>query len=203
MLVVSLSPGAGAVASLSSGAAHGWPGGIWTALGQQLALLLLLSVAAIGIASLLVSLPWAIPLLSAAGALYLGWIGARFLLAAMRPGGVETASAASSSPALRCPIPATRTGMLWRGFLVNATNPKALLALFVLTPRFIDPARPLLWQYGVIAASMVLIDLVIMSGYTIIGARLSGFLINTAWQRRSDACFGCLFLVAAAFIALG
>lgn len=199
MLLISLSPGPGAVASMSSGAAHGWRRGIWTAVGQQLALLLFLVISALGQASLFSAIPGSIGALTALGAAYLGWVGARMLLAAFRPG-VENREPDEAAPA-RQTVPSSPGGKVLRGFLVNASNPKALLALFVITPRFVDPARPLPPQYLLIAASMVAIDLVVMSGYTAIGSRILRSLGGELWRRRLDGVFGCLFLVAAVLVA--
>lgn len=197
MLLISLSPGAGAVASMSSGAAHGWRRGIWTAIGQQLALLLFLLISAIGLASLLNSIPASICLLTLVGAGYLAWVGLRLLIAALRP---QNETQRIAPPARRA-IPSHPTGMVLHGFFVNASNPKALLALFVITPRFIDPAHSLPLQYCLIAASMVAIDLAVMSGYTAIGARILRSFKSALWRRRIDGFFGCLFLIAAVLVA--
>jgi homoserine/homoserine lactone efflux protein len=199
-----LSPGAGAVASISSGAAHGWRRGIWTAVGQQLALLLFLAISAVGVASLLVSIPGSIRILSALGAAYLAWVGLRLLWgAAFPPYAPHESQSSKNRRSSLGTIPPSARGMLLYGFLANASNPKALLSLFVITPRFIDPAQALPFQYILIAATMVGIDLVVMSGYTAIGARFLRILDSEIWRRRVDAFFGCLFLFVAAFVARG
>ena len=51
--VISLSPGAGAIASMSSGLNYGFARGYWTALGLQLGLLLQIAVVAAGVGALL------------------------------------------------------------------------------------------------------------------------------------------------------
>lgn len=195
MAVISLTPGAGAVASMSSGAANGWPHGVWTAVGQQLALVFLLLVAAVGLASLLHSIPGSFAVLQIVGGLYLAWVGLRLIWQSFREAHCE-------APA-RQAIPASAAGMLRHGFLVNATNPKALITLFVIVPRFLDASRPLLPQYSAMGVLMVIIDLLVMSGYTIIGAWLLRSLRDVRWRRRTDRIFGCLFLVAAWVVAMG
>ncbi len=47
--IISLSPGAGAIASMSSGLNYGFVRGYWTALGLQLGLLLQIGVVAAGV----------------------------------------------------------------------------------------------------------------------------------------------------------
>lgn len=195
MALISLTPGSGAVASMSSGAAHGWPHGIWTSLGQQLALIFLLLIAAAGLSSLLHAVPGALTVLQIIGALYLTWIGASLLVASFREN-------QTSGPQRRT-IPSSPLGMIKLGFLVNATNPKALLAMFVITPRFLDLSHPLASQYAILGLVMVTIDQVVMSGYTALGAWLLRSLTEARHRRRMDRFFGILFLIAAAFVAKG
>lgn len=195
MGLISLTPGAGAVASMSSGAAHGLYRGIWTSVGQQLALVFLLVIAAAGVSSVLHAMPGALLVLQLIGALYLAWIGGKLLLASFR-------EEKNHGPA-RQAIPASPWGMLRHGFLVNATNPKALLALFVITPRFLDTAHPLAPQYVVMGLVMVGLDLVVMAGYTALGAWLLRSLTEARHRKRMDRFFGLLFLVAALIVALG
>ena len=199
MLLISVSPGAGAVASMSSGSVHGWRRGIWTAVGQQMALLFFLLISAVGLASLLASVPGSIGILTLMGSAYLTWVGLRLLIAAVRPrnDSQEPIEPTSVQPT----IPSSPGGLVLHGFFVNASNPKALLALFVITPRFVDPEQSLLFQYSLIAASMVAIDLAVMSGYTAIGSRVLRSLKDDFWRRRIDGFFGCLFLLAAALVA--
>ena len=47
--IISLSPGAGAIASMSSGLNYGFARGYWTALGLQLGLVLQVTVVAAGV----------------------------------------------------------------------------------------------------------------------------------------------------------
>jgi homoserine/homoserine lactone efflux protein len=193
MTLISLTPGAGAVASMSGGAAHGWRRGIWTAVGQQLALAAELAVVALGLASLLRAWPALFLALQVLGILYLAWIGCSLLIASFR--------AAPEGAARRREIPSTPVGMVWHGFVVNATNPKALVSLFAIAPRFLDPAHPLAPQYLVMGLTMVAVDMAVMSGYTAAGAGLLRKLDDPAGHRRADRIFGAVFLVAAALLA--
>lgn len=195
MAVISLTPGAGAVASMSSGASYGWGRGIWTAVGQQLALVFLLVIAAVGLSSLLHAVPFAFFVMQLAGAMYLAWIGIRLILQSFHENQL-------GGPG-RQAIPSTPQGMIRHGFLVNATNPKALLAMFVITPRFLNPQEALVPQYAIMGLCMVTIDIVVMAGYTAVGASVLRSLTDSRWRRRVDRFFGSLFLLAAVVVARG
>ncbi|WP_259643540.1 LysE family transporter, partial [Pseudomonas syringae] len=45
----------------------------------------------------------------------------------------------------------------------NISNPKALIFILAILPQFIDTAAPLLIQYAIIAATMVVVDLIVMA----------------------------------------
>ena len=58
-----------------------------------------------------------------------------------------------------------RLALLVRGALVNITNPKGLVFLLAVLPQFVALGRPLLPQYLTIAATMVVVDVVVMCAY--------------------------------------
>jgi homoserine/homoserine lactone efflux protein len=69
---------------------------------------------------------------------------------------------------------------LVRGFLVNATNPKGILFMLAVLPQFIDPARPQLVQYVICGGTPLFTDLVVMSGYMGLAARVLALATGTA-----------------------
>ena len=56
--------------------------------------------------------------------------------------------------------------LVLRGFLVNASNPKAVIFMLAVLPQFIDPHQPLLAQYLIMGGTMIVVDLIVMAGYT-------------------------------------
>ncbi len=57
--VISISPGAGAIASMSSGLNYGFRHGYWNVLGLQLALVVQIAIVAAGVGVLFTTSPWA------------------------------------------------------------------------------------------------------------------------------------------------
>ena len=92
--------------------------------------------------------------------------------------------------------------MLGRGFLVNASNPKAIVFILAVLPQFIDPAQPLPGQYLVMASTMIGVDLLVMAGYTGLAAHVLRFLRTPGQLRVLNRLFGGLFVAAAALLAL-
>ena len=70
--VISISPGAGAIASMSSGLNYGFRHGYWNVLGLQLALVVQIAIVAAGVGVLFTTSPWAL--------LVVKWFGVAYLL---------------------------------------------------------------------------------------------------------------------------
>jgi len=188
--VISLSPGAGAVASMSSGLSFGFRRGYWLALGLQLALLLQIAVVAAGLGALLIASEAAFSLLKWCGVAYLLYLGWRQWRAAANPVKLMPGSVDVSSRQL-----------VLRGFLVNASNPKAIVFILAVLPQFIDPGQALLPQYLSLALTMVSVDLVVMAGYTGLAARVLCQLRNPRQLQLLNRVFGALFGAAALLLA--
>lgn len=184
-LMASLAPGPGAVAAMHTGLAHG-RAGVWRlVLGLQLALLAQLSLVAMGAGALLDGSALGFQLLRWGGAAYLVWLGMTQMLAAWR-----RQSSGQILPQAGWDV----SELIWRGVLVNLANPKAILFMAALVPQFIDPGRPLAWQYTVIAVTMCSTDALVMGGYGLMAARLRPWLESPRLARRRDLLFGALFV---------
>jgi homoserine/homoserine lactone efflux protein len=92
-------------------------------------------------------------------------------------------------------VPVSAAAMFRQGVLVNLTNPKAVVFFLAFTPQFIRPARPLLSQYAVLAATVVAVDVLVMWGVFAVAARGLRRLTRTQQgQRRLNRLFGGLFV---------
>lgn len=189
-LAISISPGPGAFASMASGLRNGFLRGYWVVLGLQLGILFLLGIVAVGVGALVLSSVAAFEILRWGGAAYLAWLG---ISQWFSQGVFDPVKAEGERQ--------SRRALLVRGFLVDASNPKALLFLFAVVPQFIDPALPLLPQYAAAGGTMVAVDMIVMAGYTLLAARAVRWLQSPVLARRTSRGFGLLFLGAAASLA--
>lgn len=189
--IISISPGAGAIASLSSGLNYGFGRGYWTAIGLQLGLLLQIGVVAAGVGALLATSEMAFRLIKWFGVGYLLFLAVR----QWRSPAVEMTSGANLRPVGQ-PL-----ALVFRGFLINASNPKAVVFMLAVLPQFIDPAAPMGKQYLVMAATMIGVDLIVMAGYTGLAARVLRLLSSPRQQRLLNRIFAGLFGTAAALLA--
>jgi homoserine/homoserine lactone efflux protein len=91
--------------------------------------------------------------------------------------------------------------LVFRGFLVNVSNPKALVFMLAVLPQFIDPHAPLVAQYLILGVTMICVDLIVMAGYTGLAAKVLRLLRTPRQQKRMNRTFAGLFIGAAAFMA--
>lgn len=189
--VISLSPGAGAVASMSSGLNFGFRRGYWNAIGLQLALIVQIAVVAAGLGALLATSERAFALIKWFGVLYLLYLGWKQWRAQPDSMAGTTIEARRGRP----------LALVVRGFFVNASNPKALVFILAVLPQFIDTRAPLAAQYLIMTLTMVGVDLVVMAGYTGLAARVLRLLREPRQQRLLNRIFGSFFAAAALLLA--
>lgn len=189
--IISLSPGAGAIASMSSGLQYGFLRGYWNAIGLQLGLAMQIAVVAGGLGAILAASSTAFYAIKWFGVAYLVYLAIKQWRAlpldmtddaAVRPIGKPMA-------------------MKFRGFLVNASNPKALVFMLAVLPQFVNPQAPLLAQYLIIGATMISVDMIVMAGYTGLASKVLRLLRTPTQQKRVNRTFAGLFVGAAGFLA--
>ena len=187
-IVIAVSPGPGAVLSMSTGMRHGYRGALVAILGLQAALLVQLLIVALGFGALLATSEMAFATLKLLGAAYLVWLGIQRW---------------NTSPQPLADVPPARNRSLFmQGLLVNLGNPKAIIFIGALVPQFITPAAPLLPQYSTIAATLCMTDLLVMSCYALAALRLGNWLRDPAALRLQNRLFGGLFMSAGAALAI-
>ncbi|WP_287028059.1 homoserine/homoserine lactone efflux protein [Pseudomonas sp. UBA6310] len=189
--VISLSPGAGAIASMSAGLQYGFWRGYWNALGLQIGLALQIAIVAAGVGAVLATSALAFALIKWFGVVYLVWLAIK----QWRALPADLPDAAAARPIGR-PL-----SLVLRGFLVNASNPKAIVFMLAVLPQFIDPAQPLMGQYLVLGATMIVVDLIVMAGYTGLASRVLRLLRTPRQQRLMNRSFAVLFVGAAGLLA--
>ena len=188
--LISLSPGAGAISCMAAGMRYGYARAMWNILGLQLGILFVLAIVAAGLGAIIAASTALFTLIKWLGAAYLVYLGIRQWRAPAVP--VTDAGA---------DVTGTPRQLVMRGFLVNATNPKGIVFMLAVLPQFIDPALPQLPQYLACGATLFFTDLVVMSGYTGLAARVLRLLREPHHVRWVNRFFGGLFVAAGAVLA--
>ncbi|MFW1888996.1 LysE family transporter [Acinetobacter johnsonii] len=189
--IISISPGAGAIASMSSGLNYGFRRGYWNALGLQLALLVQIGIVAAGVGVLFATTPWAFLVVKWFGVLYLLYLAYLQWRAPAQSIEIQQEQPNKSIPKL-----------VLYGFLVNMSNPKAIVFLLAVLPQFLDLSKPQWIQYLIMAMTMVTIDLIVMAGYTGLAAKVLRLLKSPKQQKILNRTFAVLFACAASLLSL-
>jgi homoserine/homoserine lactone efflux protein len=189
---ISISPGAGAVAAMSSGLNHGFQRGYITTLGLVLGIWTQIVVVGVGLGAVVAASGTAFLVIKWAGVAYLVGLGIQQWRAPAVPLAAKTDDAGQ--------VPA-RT-MVFRAWVINALNPKGTVFLLAVVPQFLNLAQPLAPQYLVIAATLAFTDLVVMAGYTALAARVLRALKSESHLKAMNRVFGGLFVAAGTLLAL-
>lgn len=153
---LSLTPGPNGLLSLTHGARFGVRATVWTVSGGAVGFLLLIAVSLAGMGTLLAASERAFTVAKWAGAAYLVWLGVRLWRAPPAFANLTT----TPVPLL---IAAGRPGRLFgEGFMVAASNPKALVFFAAFLPQFMvaDAARsvPFVEQLAVFGGTFVAVE---------------------------------------------
>lgn len=188
-VVIAITPGPGSVLVLATGLRYRYTFVARALLGLEVALLVHLGIVALGLGALLATSSTAFLVMKIIGAAYLVWLGIQKWRATVEPVDTDQVRVATNGKLFR------------QGLLVNLTNPKAVIFIAALVPQFINASAPQLPQYLIIGATMVGVDVVIMTAYALLAGRFRDWFQNTRMLRLQNRIFGGMFVSAGAFLA--
>lgn len=190
--LIAISPGSGAVLSMSHGLSYGVKKTTGTILGLQAGLLVILFIAGAGVGSILLASELAFNIVKVVGALYLIYLGFSQWRAQ-----VTLSSELTLQATARTAAPVLRKRFLL-GFLTNATNPKGIIFMVAVLPQFITHQAPLLPQLLILALTMCTIDLLVMHSYAFAASTLQRYLRDARAVKRQNQLFGGVLMAVGA-----
>ncbi|MEJ1355421.1 MAG: homoserine/homoserine lactone efflux protein [Candidatus Sedimenticola sp. (ex Thyasira tokunagai)] len=188
-ILISISPGAGAVNTMSNGVRYGVVNTLPAIFGLQLGYGIQIVIVGIGLGALLASSNIAFNIIKWLGITYLVWLGISKWR--QRPLRIEASAEKPESGSRR----------FWQAAFVNLTNPKATIFLVALFPQFMDLQAPQTLQFTIMGSTLLLVDIAVMIGYATLAFRLSRWMRSERHQRWQNRIFGGMFMGAAALMA--
>ena len=185
--VIAVSPGSGAVLSMSHGLSYGLKKTSTTILGLQTGLVVILLVAGGGLGALLLASEQAFLVVKTIGAMYLIYLGVQQWRAKVESSPQDVSD--GQGGAVRVAVMSRRRRFA-TGLLTNVTNPKGIIFMVAVLPQFIDPGHPLAVQLAILAATMCFVDLIVMHGYALLASRMQGLFRNARAVRWQNRFFG-------------
>ncbi len=187
--ILSLSPGSGAINTMSTGISHGYRGAVVSIAGLQVGLASHIVLVGIGLGALFSQSVLAFEVLKWAGAAYLVWLGIQQWRSA---GAIDLQAVAKAMP---------RRKLFKRAVLVNLTNPKSIVFLAALFPQFIIPHQPQAMQYLVLGVTTVVVDIIVMIGYATLAKHIAAWIKGPKQMKLLNRLFGGMFMAVGALLA--
>lgn len=188
-IVLSLSPGSGAINTMTTSISHGYRGAAASIAGLQTGLGIHIVLVGIGLGTLFSRSLIAFEVLRWAGAAYLIWLGIQQWRAA---GALDLNTLAQAQ---------SRSRLYKRAVFVNLTNPKSIVFLAALFPQFIMPHEPQVMQYVVLGITTIVVDVIVMIGYATLAQRIAGWIKGPRQMKALNKVFGSLFMLIGVLLA--
>jgi threonine/homoserine/homoserine lactone efflux protein len=183
-------PGPSVSLIVATSIAHGPRSALTTVAGNSSAIVIQLTVTAMGMTSILLMLSEWFEVLRWAGVIYLAYLGVRHWRAAPS----DTLDSATQTVAGK--------RHYWRGFVVCAVNPKVLFFYAAFFPQFIDPQRPPELQLAVLCVTFLVVQMLLDGSYAILAGRVRGLLGDPKLARLRGRLTGSLMIGAGVGLAL-
>ena len=177
-LFISISPGPGAIFSISQGTQYGFKRALLSVIGLQFGLMSQIIFLLFGLGVLIDQFPAIFKIIKAVGMIYLIALGVIQWLKKIEQISTSKEALQSSFSPLKG---------LFQGFFVNLTNIKGTVFFLALIPLFIDLTALKISTCVIFTATLIGVDLIVMTGYTML-AEISKSLLSDPkkilWQNR-------------------
>jgi len=179
-------PGPAVLLVLSQGLARGTASSIWSNLGILTGNTMYFALSGTGLGAALLASYELFSVIRWLGAAYLIWLG---ITAFVGTSPVFSVSRSDDGPARRSRI-------FVNGFVLQASNPKALLFFTALLPQFIDPRASVLTQVTILAVTSVLIEFCVLLAYGALAGRLTELAKRPRFARVANRIAGSMLIAA-------
>ena len=189
--VLSLTPGPAVLFVLSSALRAGAKKSLGSILGILTANTVYFALSASGLGALLISSYRVFFAVKWIGAAYLVFLGARTILghSEVVPAGEPVGASASAAR------------LFGDAFVLQMSNPKAIVFFTAILPQFIDPRRAVLPQIVILGAISIVCEFAVLSSYGLAAARASMLARQPRYAKWTNRIAGSLLIGAGAGLA--
>jgi threonine/homoserine/homoserine lactone efflux protein len=193
VLILTASPGPSALLCMTKAVNSGQSAATYAAMGSLCAITLILSASFMGLGVLIATSELAFNVIKWLGAGYLVYLGIKAFLS----DGETLALSQSLKSEKR-----NRFSHFLNGFIVGASNPKAIVFFTALFPQFINPNGSLLNQYVIFTSTFVVLELSWLMAYVFLGVKSSKWLFTKARLTLFNRLSGSVFIGAGSLLTL-
>lgn len=193
VLILTASPGPSVLLCMTKAVTEGFRASMSTALGSLTAIVSIMTLSFSGLGVVIATSEVAFNIIKWSGAVYLIYLGYKALTSKQ-----ETYQIPDRD---RMPSIATKKSLYITGFIVGASNPKAIVFFTALFPQFINTSEPLLIQYLAFAITFTIMELSWLTIYSYLGARSSNWLLKEGRAKYFNRITGGVFISAGVFLS--
>lgn len=187
--MLNISPGPAVLQVVGHSITNGWLPAQASVLGILAGNLVYCSLSALGLGTILLAAPEAISVARYLGIAYLIYLGVRRLFRQRSPEHSPRELKASSVAAL-----------FRQSLVLQLANPKSLLFFCSLLPGFIGSTSQVGLRIVILGVLAVALEFPVLFVYSVLGARVSGFLTQSRGNAWLDRASGALMIGAALFV---
>ncbi|UPR46740.1 LysE family translocator [Vibrio cyclitrophicus] len=196
VLILTASPGPSSLLCMTKGVQSGFKLSIFTALGSLTAITGILTLSFTGLGVIIASSEVVFNVIKWTGAAYLIFLGWKSLRSSQQDYDQLSAQQGGSQS-----VKESAAKHYVSGFIVGASNPKAILFFTALFPQFIDPSLALLPQFTVFALTFAVMELSWLLVYAYLGAKSSNWLFAKGRAKVFNRVTGGVFIGAGALLS--
>ncbi|ERM61498.1 MULTISPECIES: LysE family translocator [Vibrio] len=196
VLILTASPGPSSLLCMTKGVQSGFKLSIFTALGSLTAITGILTLSFTGLGVIIASSELVFNIIKWTGAAYLIYLGWKSLRSSQQDYDKLSNQKADSQS-----VKESAAKHYVSGFIVGASNPKAILFFTALFPQFIDPSIALLPQFAVFALTFAVMELSWLLVYAYLGAKSSNWLFAKGRAKVFNRVTGGVFIGAGALLS--
>jgi threonine/homoserine/homoserine lactone efflux protein len=179
-------PGPAVLLVLSQGLARGTASSIWSNLGILAGNTMYFVLSGTSLGAVLLASYELFSVIRWVGAAYLIWLG---ITAFLGKSPVLSVVPSKSTP--------TRGGRIFvNGFVLQASNPKALVFFTALLPQFIDPHTRVATQVAILAVTSVVIEFFVLLAYGALAGRLTALAKRPRFAMLANRIAGSMLISA-------
>ena len=185
-----VTPGPTMLMCMTNSLNHGPRRAMTSVAGAVTAVLCVMALSAMGLGALLATSETAFTVAKVVGAAYLVWLGIK----TFRSSTVLAAGNGSAGTSGR--------SFYLQGFLVGASNPKAVLFFAAFFPQFLNPAAPIVPQFALLALTFMAFEFTVLTMCALGVARLMPLLKSSGPVRWINRVCGGLFTLMGGLLLL-
>lgn len=193
VLILTASPGPSVLLCMTTSITQGFKASIFAALGSLTAIIAIMTLSFTGLGVIVASSEFIFSLIKWSGAAYLIYLGYKAF--------TSTEYTYTRTNEYTVVQQVSLLSSYISGFIVGASNPKAILFFSALLPQFIDPQASLLSQYFILMLTFAVMELLWLLMYAYLGTKSSHWLLAKGRAKFFNKITGGVFMGAGVLLS--